>query len=245
MTMKKISFLALLVLFTSSAVAGEVLIPAVFRGPGANNTQWRTEIVLSNIPAGIQLEPVRTTITYHGSNGETHAVEMPLSLMEVIAVPDAVREWFDVDNGGGIVRVTWNDSTARIFARARIYNVGEHGQYGQNVPGIETSRLVSDHYLTGLTGVDGNRTNVGVSNPFDTDALIWVEMIDTSGLSRGAFTTIVKARSYVQFNDIFDAFQAGPLNAAMVHVSSSNSTIYAYASIVRNDTGDASFVTGQ
>jgi hypothetical protein len=243
--MKKALILSLLFLFAAPVFAGEVLIPAVFRGPGANNTSWRTEIVVSNITSDPQLEPVETTITFHGSDDSTHSVTMPLSRMEVIAVPDAVREWFDVENGGGIVRVTWDGSAARIVARARIYNLGEHGQYGQNVPGIETSKLLSENYLPGLTGVDGNRTNVGISNPTTTTALVWVELIDTSGLSRGAFTTVVKPRSYIQINDIFDSFQAGPLSAAMVRISSSNTIVYSYASIVRNDTGDASFVVGQ
>lgn len=243
--MKKVLFLSLLVLFASSAAAGEVLIPAVYRGAGANDTLWRTEIVVSNVTRDPQIAPVQTTITFHGDNGQTHQVSMPLSQMEVIAVPDAVREWFDVESGGGIVRVTWEGSAARIFARARIYNVGEHGEYGQNVPGIETSRLVSEHFLPGLTGVGGNRTNIGVSNPTETATLVWIELIDTSGGSRGAFATAVPARSYIQLNDIFRYFSAGPLNAAMVRVNAANSVVYAYASIVRNDTGDATFIAGQ
>jgi len=84
-------------------------------------------------------------------------------------------------------------------------------------------------------------TNVGVSNPSELTTLIWIELFDTSGLSRGAFATTVGPRSYRQFNDIFSHFQAGPLNAAIVRVSS-DAPVYAYASIVRNDTGDATFV---
>jgi hypothetical protein len=243
--MRKIALLSLLILLSSSALAGEVLIPAVYRGTGANDTLWRTEIVISNVTRDPQIAPVQTTITFHGDNGLTHQVSMPLSQMEVIAVPDAVREWFDVENGGGIVRVTWEGSAARIFARARIYNVGEHGEYGQSVPGIETSKLLSEHFLTGLTGVGGNRTNVGVSNPTTTATLVWIELIDTSGLSRGSFATSVPARSYIQLNDIFSRFNAGPLNAAMVRVTATDAIVYAYASIVRNDTGDATFITGQ
>lgn len=241
--MKRIAFAALLVLLASAASAGEVLIPAVYRGAGLNDTLWRTEIVVSNISTDPQqILPVPTTISFHRDNGETLEVHIPLSQMEVLAIPDAVHDWFSVENGGGIVRVTWDVPNARITARARIYNVGDHGEYGQSVPGIETSKLVSEHFLPGLTGVDGNRTNVGVSNPTSTDTLVWIELFDTSGLSRGAFATSIPARSYRQFNDIFSHFQAGPLNAAMVRVRGVNAVVYAYASIVRNDTGDATFV---
>ena len=91
--------------------------------------------------------------------------------------------------------------------------------------------------------MNGNRTNVGVSNPFDRHVLFWITLYDTSGESRGAFATSVAPRSFRQFNDIFSYFQAGPLHAAMIRISSSESAIYGYASIVRNDTGDATFVT--
>lgn len=236
--------LLLSLLLTGPAVAGEVLIPVVYRGAGANNTLWRSEIVVTNIaPSPVSAPVVTTTITLHQDNGQTKEVVMPLSPMEVIAVPDAVLAWFNVENGGGIVRVTWQDTpNARIAARARIYNVGEHGEYGQSVPGVATSRLVSEHFLPGLSGLDGNRTNVGVSNPSNASTIVWIELFDTAGLSRGAFATGIGPRSYRQFNDIFSHFQAGPLNAAMVRVLSTDTAIYAYASIVRNDTGDATFV---
>ncbi|HEX6098860.1 MAG TPA: hypothetical protein VF432_21270 [Thermoanaerobaculia bacterium] len=241
--MKRIALAALLFL-SSSAFAGEILIPAVYRGAGANGTLWRTEIVVSNVTEG-PASVVPVTVTLHRDNGTAQDLVLHLSPMEVLAIPDAVHAWFGIENGGGIVRVTWDGDQTRIMARARVYNVGEHGEYGQSMPGLDTWRLVSTHYLPGLSGIEGNRTNVGVSNPTTADALVWIELIDTSGLSRGSFATGIPARSYRQFNDIFSYFQAGPLNAAMVRVSSTNVPVYAYASIVRNDTGDATFVAGQ
>jgi hypothetical protein len=107
---------------------------------------------------------------------------------------------------------------------------------------VDTSRLVSTYHLPGLSGVDGNRTNVGIANPGTTPALVFISLSDTAGLERGGFATEIPARSYRQFNDIFDHFGTGPLNAAMVTVSSSNTVVYAAASIVRSDTGDATFV---
>ena len=80
----------------------------------------------------------------------------------MISIPDALYDWFNVEEGGGIVRVTWDDVNDRITTRARIYNVGEGGEYGQGVPGIRPGELVTDHFLPGLSGIDGNRTNVGV-----------------------------------------------------------------------------------
>ncbi len=241
--MKRIAVASLLFLLASTAFAGEVLIPVVYRGGGENGTQWRTDITISNVSTEPQMIlPVPVTITLHRDNGQSHEVRIPLARMEVISVSDAVYQWFGVESGGGIVRVTWVETNGRIAANARIYTTGEHGEFGQSVPGVDTWKLVSEHFLPGLSGVDGNRTNVGVANPTSAPALIWVELFDTSGASRGSFATEVPARSFRQFNDIFSHFQAGPLHAAMVRVNGVNAAVYAYASVVRNDTGDATFI---
>jgi hypothetical protein len=227
----------------ASALGGEIFIPVAYRGNGASGSVWRTAISVTNLSQHTPL-PVQATITLHRQNAEPLSVSMPLSQYEVISIPDALHDWFSLEEGSGIVRVTWDDPDARIGANARIYNIaGSEGEYGQGVPAVRPDRLVSTVVLPGLSGIDGNRTNVGVSNPHDQDAMVWIELIDTSGLSRGAFATSIPPRSYRQFNDIFAHFQAGPLNAAMVRVSGSNSTIYAYASIVRNDSGDATYIT--
>lgn len=239
--MKRLIFCALL-LFAPGAFAGEVVIPVAYRGGGAAGTQWRTDIAVANASVAPLLVPVMTTITFHQDNGETHVVRFPLSRFEGMSVPDAVKNWFDVDQGGGIVRVTWDEQDAKIIAHARIYNVTEQGEYGQTVPGVATWKLETEHFLPGLTGIHGNRTNVGIANPSATANLVWITLMDTSGLERGSFAVFVAPRSFRQFNDIFSYFQAGPLHAAMVRVSAVYAPVYAYASVVRNDTGDATFI---
>ncbi|HYI11132.1 MAG TPA: hypothetical protein VEK57_18895 [Thermoanaerobaculia bacterium] len=236
--------LLLTLLVSTAAMAGEIFIPVTYRGAGAADSVWRTEISVSNISSSVHATPIQTTIALHRENVDPVTIRMPLSPMEVLTIPDALWAWFGVENGGGIVRVTWAENDARITARARIYNLGsEAGEFGQGVPGVRVDNLVSDQFLVGLSGVDGNRTNVGVSNPHDQHVLFWITLYDTSGLARGAFATSVAPRSFRQFNDIFSYFQSGPLNAAAVRITGTDATLYAYASIVRNDTGDATFVT--
>lgn len=240
--MKRLFALLMLFALASVATAGEVFIPATYRGEGANGSVWRTEIVVTNLSKYPVVDPVQATITLHIPGVLPMSIPMLLAEHEVIAVPDALFHWYGVISGGGLVRVSWDDPNARITARARIYNVAG-GEYGQGVPSFRLHELESSVYLPGLTGVNGNRTNVGIVNPHPYDILAWVEMIDTAGEGRGMFATEVKAQSFKQFNDIFAHFQAGPMPASMVRVSSSSATIYAYASIVRDDTGDATFVT--
>jgi hypothetical protein len=241
--MKRISLLLLPFVCSLPAFAGEILIPAVFRGPGAFGSDWRTEIVVSDLSPSNTF-PFHTTISFHPTGISTPmTVDLLISQRETYAIHDALMEWFGVIQGNGIVRVTWDDPNGRITARGRIYNVSTGGEFGQEVPGLPLESLQFHNYLPGVSGVDGNRTNIGVSNPHDTDVGFWVELFDTSGLSRGSFRTTVEAHSYKPFNDIFSHFQAGPLNAAMVHVLAIEKPLYPYASVVRADTGDATFIT--
>ena len=235
--------LALALLLSAPAFAGELFIPAVYRGPGADASVWRTEITVANISTTPILEVVRATITLHRPDGTSSSVTMPLAPQETISVHDALADWFDVVEGGGLVRVTWDNEVAQITTRARLYNLTPDGEFGQGLPGISVDRMVTDYFLTGLSGANGNRTNVGVSNPHDQEVHFWITLYDTSGLMRGAFVTAVAPRSYIQFNDIFSYFQAGPLDAAMVMVRGSDNTVYPWASVVREDSGDPTFVT--
>lgn len=238
----RIAALLLTLTLTASAFGGEIFIPATIRANGANGSVWRTEMSIANISTHTPV-PVQTTITLHREDAEPLSITMPLSKFEVISVSDALYDWFELEDASGIIRVTWDDANARIGANARIYNIGSGGEYGQGVPAVNVGQLLSEVFLPGLSGVNGNRTNVGISNPHDLHAMVWVELIDTAGNSRGSFTTSVAPRAFLQLNDIFSRFQAGPLHGAMVRVTGVNATIYAYASVVRNDTGDATFIT--
>lgn len=234
--------LILTLLLATAATAGEVFIPAAYRGPGVAESAWKTEITAANISPAPAV-PITATITYHPSGGSPTSIPMLLAPMEVITVDDALWSWFSVEQGGGIVRVTWAEESAKITARARVYNTASSGQYGQGIPGVRLNELASDMFLPGLSGVGGNRTNIGMSNPTAQGGIVWVALYDTSGLERGSFATFVAAHSYRQIDDIFSHFQAGPLHAAMIRIMSSEIGVYAYASVVRNDTGDATFVT--
>ncbi|MDQ3282797.1 MAG: hypothetical protein M3Q69_15445 [Acidobacteriota bacterium] len=233
--------LLLTLALASSALAEEVFIPATFRGDGAAGSKWRTEISISNISIHTSL-PVETAVTYYPASGQPQSLYVTLTQYETLSMTDALREWFGVESGGGLVRVVWADPKARIGARARIYNVSGNGEFGQGVPSARRDRLVSDVYLHGLSGINGNRTNVGVVNPHSIDAIFWVTLYDSTGISHGSFTISVPAHSYRQLNDIFSHFGTGPLDAAMVRVTGWDTTAYAYASVVRADTGDATYV---
>jgi hypothetical protein len=108
---------------------------------------------------------------------------------------------------------------------------------------MPVTKLTKETYVPGLSGMNGSRTNAGVSNPGSSSVDIFVSLFDRDGEFRGAFSSVVAPRSTWVLNDLFSHFQSGPLEDATLQVTSA-AGVYAYASIVRADSGDADFVAG-
>jgi hypothetical protein len=103
---------------TFSALAGELVIPAVFRGPGAGGSVWRSEIAIANISPPPAF-PAHVNVTLHRDGLEPVAIPLILTQHENLLIADAVWAWFGLETGGGLVRITWEGETTRISARAR------------------------------------------------------------------------------------------------------------------------------
>jgi hypothetical protein len=132
---------------------------------------------------------------------------------------------------------------------SRIYNVGSAlGEFGQDVPGIPVEQLVQRSIVAGLTSADGNRTNIGISNPHASVVPVSVSWYDGDGEFHGAVQTIdIPARGVLQINDIFD-WTGQPRDvplSVVIRSSEPTAPLYLWGSIVRNDSGDATFVAGR
>lgn len=219
----------------------DVFVPVVARTAGAAGSQWQTDLIINNVSDRNRL--ARILITWDGTGGMMTGSAV-LDPNETFTIRDVVKNMFGLESGVGIIRVTTTLPETAVTARAKIVNRGSvHGEYGQAVPGVPTDALMRKHYLGGLSGVDGHRTNVGIANPWNVDATVTLSLYEASGNSRQSFTTSVPARSVRQWNDIFYEFGAEPLDGAMVRVNAEFG-VYAYASVVDNESGDAIFIPG-
>lgn len=219
----------------------DVFVPVVARTAGASGSDWQTDLVINNVSDRNRL--ARILITWNGTGGMISGSAV-LDPNETLTIRDVVKNMFGLESGVGIIRVTTTLPETAVTARAKIVNRGSaHGEYGQAVPGVPTDALMRKHYLAGLSGVDGHRTNVGIANPWNVDAKVTLALYEASGNSRQSFTTIVPAHSVRQWNDIFYELGAEPLDGAMVRVTA-DFGVYAYASVVDNQSGDAIFIPG-
>jgi hypothetical protein len=214
-----------------------LIIPIVGSGPGAFGTQWRTDLVVTNL----EPEPLVIYVTLH--DGTYTFTALNLHAFGTLQVDDVIG-YLGRGNTSGILRVSSGGAQRRFIARAYVYNRGNPaGEFGQGVPAVPIDALTQEHVLSGIAGTGGRRTNVGVANPWPTEADVILTMHGADGELLGQVAQSVAPFTVLQINNVFSAFGVVPEPSPSIRVHSSVS-VYPYASIVRNDTGDAVFVSG-
>lgn len=223
--------------------AKEIFLPVVSRVPGANDTQWRTDVVLTNRSDHF---PTQVSMIYQpAGSGEAIQRKFDLAPMQTIHILDIVFRELGLQQSYGTLWLGSSDARAPIAAHARIYNAGNAaGEFGQMIPALPLDQLSRRVWLHGLIGFLGNRANIGIANPNNTVAsysIVWYDKHGESHGSAGMFT--IQPWQVVLINDIF-AYVGMPADEGLTIRLNSDVPIYAYGSIVRNDTGDAYTIIG-
>ena len=221
--------------------SNDILIPVVARTPGALGTDWATDVVITNLSDRLAADIAAAF--YYG--GETLRFAETLKPGQSLVFADIIKTRFGLEQAAGFIRITSADITARIAARARVFNRGRaEGEYGQGITAVPTDALSRRHELIGVSGVDGNRTNAGVVNPWSIPVTANFGLVSKDGEPLGNALVDVPARTLVQVNEVFSAlFPAAQPADATISVGCSLACA-AYATVVRNDTGDSTFIAG-
>jgi hypothetical protein len=244
MTRRLLVLLVLLLVTAASNAAdlsgSNVLVPISGRTFGSYGSQWQTDLVIANL----EPTPASIVVTFYGADDQRSFISMPLAGRGTIVLDDVLQKTFGMPNAIGMLRVNSATIGSRFTARAYVVNRGNtNGEYGQGVPAMPVDALTTEHVLSGVTGGPARRTNVGVANPWPVPATVMLTLHGADGTQLGSLSRLVPAFEVLQLNDVFAAFGAAPAAEASVRVTSQVG-VYAYASIVRNDTGDAVFVAG-
>ena len=159
-------------------------------------------------------------------------------------------------NGIGALRII---SSGSILANARIYNnqiAEDRGTFGQFEPGMLRSQALQQGLLVGVGNIGANgaasvggqsfRTNIGFFNPNDPPTTVALELRDSNGniLSNATVTLAPWMQEQIPLSGttgVFSDFN-GDIPTATVFFLSGN-PIFAYASVIDNVSGDASFIT--
>jgi hypothetical protein len=236
------------VLLASSAAAydfsgNQILIPVISRVPGANDTQWRTDVTITNRSERV---PTQVSLIFDPAGpGEGTQRRIELDPLMTVTLLDVVLTEFSQQQAYGTLWLGSSNASAPISAHARIYNAGNAaGQFGQMMQGLPLDQLPKTVWLHGLIGFLGNRANIGIANPNNAPARYSISWYDKHGNSRGSSGLhIIEPWDVVLINDIF-AYLGLATDEGLTIRLMSDVPIYAYGSIVRNDSGDAYTIIG-
>ncbi|MEO8035248.1 MAG: hypothetical protein ABI837_12510 [Acidobacteriota bacterium] len=248
---KNLSFFIVCLSVVAVASAAQVtdfyVIPAASHAPGANGTSWRTDMSIQNI----QSVPVVIDIAVVES-GEG-LLDNVFSVTTVTVPAGGNMTLSDVlNNHRGRAQTTGALLVGGDHAFAltsRTYNATANGTLGQTVSasGDVASDDSSTLYIPGLVQNGAFRTNVGLlmsATSAPLTVMLTINGANGSALGSRTFTVPAGATTHVQFPVTSTAPAPFDAGGAVVTVTGGIGTVIAYASVVDNFTGDASFISG-
>jgi hypothetical protein len=217
------------------------LTAGIARTAGAAGTNWRSKVALLNRSGGA----ASTTVSYVR---ESSTVSASVNLMdgELVAWDNVLEDLFDLaDDSSGALKV---ESDRELVVTARTYNLTDEGTFGQFLPGVTSSEALGRGrigVLSQLTKNSSFRTNIGFINLSLLPCQVQVRLYDALGVRVGSVRTIdVGPMGFKQETNIFGKAGAGShANAyARLEVLTAGCQVWGYASVIDENTGDATTV---
>lgn len=229
-----------------------VVFPIVGRAPGANNTEYRTDVRLVNISGlahDVLLEYYASGQTPNATPTATATVTLAAGEQELL--DNVVKDKFNIDSGTGALRVI---SSRPIVALARIYNdqrAASAGTFSQLTIGADESRAWSRGILPMLANQPaasrlGYRTNIGWFNDKTTAANVTFRAHDNNGavLATSAPQNIPpSSQLQVPLAALFPTLPA--MDNLYVTFQSDNDSLFVYASVNDNVNGDGVYIPAE
>ena len=228
------------------ALVTHQLVAAIAKAKGGEGTDWRSDVYLYNPTTATQGVTLQF---YSNAIPVSNFIEVPAG--ENVAVKDIVSQLFSQLTGdvAGSLHLT---SEAGLLAISNSFNLTENGTYGQFIPAKSAGDLLSLNdtgHIFQLSSNAAYRCNIGFSEYAGVATWLQLSIFDVHGQQLGFGTFQVAPYANLQLNDVFQILNiTGAVDAARAQVkviSVSGGSIYAYASVVDNRTGDAIFVPAQ
>lgn len=243
MNVKQILTAASLALLPLSASAASIIVPAAGSGPGANGSQWKSELTLHNVGSS----DIAASLVFHDQQGGLPAVAVNVPAHATVSIDDIVKTKFGRDTATGAIEVIVDDAAApRLTVTSRTYNVSANGEFGQDIPATaasDASHAGDIAVLAGPSSVANYRFNLGLYAISDTD-VTW-ELVRADGTIAATRQLTYTAGTQTQYNAGVQAlFDQAPANDDAIQATVTRGSAVFYGSAVNNATGDPTFVPG-
>jgi hypothetical protein len=214
------------------AVGGALTIPVVGRAPGANGTFWRSDVTFFNPTTS------RMTLTLQYSGVEK---SMSVNGGDTLVLADVLSQ-FGQTAGGGTLAVTWPTVVGPVATSRTYTSVENGGTYGQSIDPL--SQLSNATFVPGLRNDTSYRTNLGfVNGGSDTETF---NVIALSPNGNELARTTVTLPAGVSMQSAVTALLANVNGSFTLFVEGDgNAQLFAYGSMIDNQSGDPVFFAGR
>ena len=213
---------------------GAATIPVVGRSPGVNQTYWRSDVTIFNPTSTLMSLGLR----YRGT---TNLLNVGAGDTEVLA---DILGSFGVTSGSGPLEIFWSSSEGPVVTSRTYTSVAGGGTYGQSIEAVaKFGRVV---FVPGLRNDTSYRANIGFVNGGTTGETFAVRLLSPSGTEIARTTQSLGAGELSQ-NAVTTLFPGVtlPSGFALQVEGDANATLFAYASMVDNASGDPVFFAGR
>jgi PKD repeat protein len=217
-----------------AATGGTLTIPIVGRAPGVNGTFWRSDVTLFNpnvTQAALTLRYGSATRSVLLGGGDTTVLADLLSQ-------------FGLATGSGTLQVSWTSSTGPVVTSRTYTSVATGGTYGQSIDPVAAFGTRS--FVPGLRNDGSFRTNVGFVNGGNETEFFTVMLLSPSGteLARNTITLAPGQQVQQSVTALFPGI-VFPAGFTLAAEGDGNAKLFAYGSMVDNDSGDPVFFAGR
>jgi hypothetical protein len=229
---------AAVALLPFTAQAATLVVPAAGTGPGANNSQWQSELTLHTAgPRAVTL-----SIEFHQGTSVLGPVEVTLQARQTLSIADVVRTKFNVSGGTGALVINVADRDAKTIAVAsRTFNVSANGEFGQDIPAYN---LTAANVAGDIAAIPGpsqavNRFNAGVY-AVEASKVKW-DVLRADGTIAATKEISLAAGEHAQYNAVIEFLGATKLANDTLHATMLEGKAIFYGSVV-NTNDDPTFV---
>jgi PKD repeat protein len=246
-------------------------MPGVIRLQGANNTVWRSRFYITNPSTTSRKASISYSYVPCDANGcksRVTGLQSDVTLLpgETLWADDFPKVWLAGFGFGVSDTTAYESSYVDVFPAAgdpnqepllvlgETYNDQPTGPVGLQVPGFTDADAASKTgaykrlLLGGLVSNDSYRTNVALFLQSGTSGRCTVRVLSEAGLEVARQDVgLGGATTFVQLNDavLFGSLPGNKDRLAIVIDSFDGSPISAYATVVDNKSGDATFLKAQ
>jgi hypothetical protein len=238
MNFRNIITSAAVALLPLAAQAATFVVPAAGTGPGANNSQWQSELTLHTAaPRAVAL-----SLEFHQGTQILGPVAVTLQPRQTVSIADVARTKFGVTGGTGAIVITATDRDAKTLAiTSRTFNTSANGEFGQDIPAYNSGAANNAGDVAAIPGpsVASDRFNAGI---FALDSSrVNLEVLRADGSIAASREVSLAAGEHAQYNGIVEFIGATKNANDTIHATLLEGRALFYGSIV-NATDDPTFV---